>query len=164
MDADRFDKVVRAFPSRLSRRGLAGLLSGLTLGGSLALVELSDATAKKKRRRRKGGGGGGASPPPPPPPSPPPPPPPPPPVVTPSLATCRSTCGEGCPCLFGPDGEISCGNAGTRGVCTRCQSGSDCPFGTCFAGFYAVGQSTVSRLGGCDYPSGICADLSDCAG
>ena len=53
MDDERFDRFTRSLQGRLSRRGLAGLLGGLSLGGTLALRNLDDTAAKKKRTRRK---------------------------------------------------------------------------------------------------------------
>ena len=52
MDGTRFDRLIRAMHTQQSRRGLAALFSGLALGGSLAVREVS-ANKKKRRRRRK---------------------------------------------------------------------------------------------------------------
>lgn len=67
---------------------------------------------------------------------------------TPSLAKCRSACGETCDCYFTPAGDILCGDAaGIDTTCTEtCRSGSDCAFGTCITSFFAAGESTLSSF------------------
>lgn len=74
MDPTRFDTLTRSLTGSSSRRGLARLLGGFTLGGPLALLGFAEAEAKrkkhnnKKRKKRKKRDGQNESPPPPPPP------------------------------------------------------------------------------------------------
>src|SRR4051812_40487222 len=53
MEADRFETLLRAVATRSSRRGFAGLLGSIALGGVLALENQDDASAKNRRRRRR---------------------------------------------------------------------------------------------------------------
>lgn len=53
MEADRFETLLRAVATRTSRRGLAGILGGLALGGVLALEAGDEAEAAPRRRRRR---------------------------------------------------------------------------------------------------------------
>ena len=58
MDDSRFDALTRSLTHARSRRGLARLLGGLTLGGPLALGGLAESAAgtkkMKKKRKKKG--------------------------------------------------------------------------------------------------------------
>lgn len=53
MEADRFENLLRAVATRSSRRGFAGLLGGIALGGALGLEDQDDASAKNQRRRKR---------------------------------------------------------------------------------------------------------------
>lgn len=53
MDGSRFDAWSRALADARSRRGLARLLTGLALGGPIALRRTTDTAAKKKGKGRK---------------------------------------------------------------------------------------------------------------
>lgn len=161
VDEKRFDVVVTRLAASGSRRSVVwGAVAGaLGLGGAVLASDSAEAK-KKKRKKKKGGGGstgggtpGGGTPggnnepvnl-----------------VTAPALETCRATCGENCPCIYSPSGEISCGFVDNAGTCETCQSGDGCSFGTCVAGFYAVGQSTPTRFS-CRYQYGICANLTSC--
>src|SRR6187200_355580 len=129
MDAARFDNLLRAWQARHSRRGLAGLLTGLALGGSLVLGEQFDATAKHKKKHKKKHGGAPPVPPPPPPASPPPPP-------------SGPTCTDGL--KNGSETDVDCGG----GLCPRCADGkvcqlpNDCSSGTCTGGRCALTTTT----------------------
>lgn len=53
MDTDRFDAVVRTLAGRRSRRGVAHLLGGLSLGGVMSLVGIAATDAKHKHKHKK---------------------------------------------------------------------------------------------------------------
>jgi len=53
MDGSTFDTLTRSLHRGHSRRGLAGLLSGLALGGPLALLGQTEADAKRKKKKKK---------------------------------------------------------------------------------------------------------------
>jgi hypothetical protein len=124
MDGSRFDALSRALVTAHSRRGLTRLLSRLVIGGPLAILGLTETTAKRKKHKKKKRDGATA-PPPASPPSPPPPespPSPPPPCVPTSRA---ATC-TGAPC-----GSVRTNNCG-RTVSCDCTRGFNClPNGTC---------------------------------
>jgi hypothetical protein len=107
MDGSRFDAWSRALVTAHSRRGLIRLLSGLALGGSLALLGRVDTKAKHKKRKKKRNGVSG------PPPSPPSPP--------------GSTCGDTVHNCGGPNCP-RCANG------LPCHSAADCISARCFAG------------------------------
>ena len=52
MDETRFDTLARTLTQVRSRRGLTRLLTGLALGGPLALLGLADAGGKKKNKKK----------------------------------------------------------------------------------------------------------------
>lgn len=53
MEVDRFENLIRAVATRSSRRGFAGLLGSLALGGILTREDQDDAFAKNRRRRSR---------------------------------------------------------------------------------------------------------------
>lgn len=53
MEPDRFEDLVRAVATQTSRRGFAGLLGGLALGGTIALASGDESAAAPRRRRRR---------------------------------------------------------------------------------------------------------------
>lgn len=53
MDADRFDRLARALVRQHSRRGLAALLGGLAVAGSVGLPWLEVSAGRKRRKRSR---------------------------------------------------------------------------------------------------------------
>jgi hypothetical protein len=113
LDDFHFDALARSLTEARSRRGLTRLLSGLTLGGPLALLGLAETEAKRKKKKKKKKGATPVAPPPPPPPPPP---------------TCTIDGVKN-----GTETDIDCGG-GTCPPCgtdKTCQAARDCVSGVC---------------------------------
>jgi hypothetical protein len=136
MDVDRFDKFTRALTEERSRRGVARLLGGLAVGGSLGWLGFAEAMAKKKKKKKKRKS-----------PAPPPPPPPP-------FCTGQNRCVD----------EITLAPCHVSGSTTECfcwvAVGTGVPFCGQLAAASPVG-SPCSAQTGCGAGE-TCVDLSEC--
>ena len=135
MDDSRFDTLTVALGVGRSRRGLARLLGGFALGGSLNRLGLDEVEAKRKRKKKKKK------------------------AVSPSCTpTCagRNCDGDGC---GGSCGACSGGQTCQSGICT-CPSGQDFCGGTCRLSC-PLGSARDPRTCGCCRASGSFCNGND---